>query len=63
MMRSDYPFDSFQPIYFVIENFAALLEKMETTSLKEIYEFMDGSTIIPAGETNPSDVNFPIYPA
>ena len=55
LMRTDWPFDTFQPTYFVIESFEALLEEMETTSLKQIYENVRDLPLIPIGESVPSD--------
>ncbi|WP_379551543.1 phenylalanine 4-monooxygenase [Qipengyuania sp. DGS5-3] len=60
MMRTDYPFDTFQPTYFVIESFAALLEEMETTSLRVVYGQMDSTRILAPGESDPSDVVFTV---
>ena len=55
LMRTEWPFDTFQPTYFVIESFEALLEEMETTSLKQVYEQVRDLPLIPIGETDPSD--------
>ena len=55
LMRTDWPFDSFQPTYFVIESFDSLLEEMETTSLKHVYDEVRDLPIIPIGESDPSD--------
>ena len=58
LMRTDWPFDEFQPTYFVIESFEALLEEMETTSLKHVYEEVRDLPLIPIGEAAPSDQPF-----
>lgn len=55
LMRTDWPFDSFQPTYFVIESFEALLEEMETTSLKHVYDEVRDLPLIPIGETASTD--------
>lgn len=55
LMRTDWPFDTFQPTYFVIESFAALLEEMETTSLKQVYDKVADLPLIPIGESMPGD--------
>ena len=55
LMRTDWPFDTFQPTYFVIQSFEALLEEMETTSLRHVYEEVCGLPLIPIGEADPSD--------
>ena len=55
LMRTEWPFDTFQPTYFVIESFEALLEEMETTSLKQVYEEVRDLPLIAIGETDPSD--------
>lgn len=55
LMRTDWPFDEFQPTYFVIESFDALLEEMETTSLKHVYEEVAGLPLIPIGESVAGD--------
>ena len=57
MMRTDYYFDRFQPTYFVIDSFAALLEEMETTSLSSIYEKVRGQDLLKPGEAHESDVS------
>lgn len=51
LMRTDWPFDEFQPTYFVIESFDALLEEMETTSLKSVYAKVAQLPLIPIGES------------
>lgn len=55
LMRTDWPFDEFQPTYFVIESFDALLEEMETTSLKQVYDTVRALPLIAIGEPAPSD--------
>lgn len=55
LMRTEWPFDTFQPTYFVIESFEALLEEMETTSLKQVYAEIGNLPLIPIGESTPSD--------
>ena len=55
LMRTEWPFDTFQPTYFVIDSFEALLEEMETTSLKDVYDQVRDLPLIPIGETSPSD--------
>jgi len=55
LMRTQWPFDQFQPTYFVIESFDALLEEMETTSLKDVYGQVADAPLIPIGEADPSD--------
>ena len=55
LMRTEWPFDTFQPTYFVIDSFEALLEEMETTSLKHVYEEVRDLPLIPVGATDPSD--------
>ncbi|MEO9468478.1 phenylalanine 4-monooxygenase [Parasphingorhabdus sp.] len=55
LMRTEWPFDTFQPTYFVIESFDALLEEMETTSLKHVYDKVRDLPLIPIGDTDPSD--------
>lgn len=55
VMLTDYFFDEFQPQYFVIESFDALLEEMETTSLKAVYEELAGRELLKPGEPHPSD--------
>jgi phenylalanine-4-hydroxylase len=55
LMRTDWPFDIFQPTYFVIDSFAALLEEMETTSLKQVYDDVRDLPLIPIGEAAPGD--------
>ena len=55
LMRTQWPFDTFQPTYFVIESFEALLEEMETTSLKHVYDQVADLPLIPIGEADPSD--------
>ncbi len=56
MMRTDYLFDKFQPTYFVIDSFAALLEVMETTSLSQVYEELDGHPVLAPGQEYEGDV-------
>jgi phenylalanine-4-hydroxylase len=60
MMRTDYLFDKFQPTYFVIESFAALLETMETTSLSQVYRELDGYDVLAPGEQHENDVTIEI---
>ncbi len=55
LMRTEWPFDTFQPTYFVIESFEALLEEMETTSLREVYEQVRDLPLIPIGKTDHAD--------
>lgn len=55
LMRTEWPFDTFQPTYFVIESFEALLEKMETTSLSQVYQEVRDLPLIAIGETDPGD--------
>ncbi|MEP1421358.1 MAG: phenylalanine 4-monooxygenase [Erythrobacter sp.] len=55
LMRTQWPFDEFQPTYFVIESFDALLEEMETTSLKHVYASVSDLPLIPIGESVPGD--------
>ena len=55
LMRTEWPFDKFQPTYFVIESFEALLEEMETTSLKSVYDEVRDLPLIPIGEVAPGD--------
>ena len=55
LMRTEWPFDTFQPTYFVIESFEALLEEMETTSLKQVYDEVRDLPLIPIGQTDQSD--------
>ncbi len=55
LMRTEWPFDSFQPTYFVIESFESLLEEMETTSLKHVYDEVRDLPLIPIGEASPTD--------
>jgi len=55
LMRTDWPFDTFQPTYFVIECFDALLEEMETTSLKQVYGEVADLPLIPIGESVAGD--------
>jgi len=55
LMRTEWPFDEFQPTYFVIESFHALLEDMETTSLKQVYAEVADLPLIPVGESVPTD--------
>lgn len=55
LMRTDWPFDEFQPTYFVIESFDALLEEMETTSLKQVYAEVADLPLIPIGESVSTD--------
>lgn len=58
LMRTDWPFDRFQPTYFVIHSFDALLEEMETTSLKSVYEKVADLPLIPIGEAVTGDRPF-----
>lgn len=60
LMRTDWPFDTFQPTYFVIESFPALLEEMETTSLKHVYEEVRDLPLIGIGEAAQSDIPYAI---
>jgi phenylalanine-4-hydroxylase len=55
LMRTDWPFDTFQPTYFVIQSFEALLEEMETTSLRHVYEEVRDLPLIPIGDADASD--------
>ncbi len=55
LMRSEWPFDTFQPTYFVIDSFDALLEEMETSSLKEIYREIEDLPLIGIGKSDPGD--------
>lgn len=55
LMRTEWPFDEFQPTYFVIESFDALLEEMETTSLKQVYAKVSDLPLIPIGESVAGD--------
>lgn len=55
LMRTEWPFDTFQPTYFVIESFEALLEEMETTSLKDVYDKVRDLPLIPIGEADAGD--------
>ena len=63
LMRTQWPFDRFQPTYFVIESFDALLEEMETTSLKHVYDEVRDLPLIPIGEGVPSDQPYAIEAA
>lgn len=56
MMRTEYFFDQFQPTYFVIESFAALLEEMETTSLTPVYNKLRDLPSLAPGDPDESDV-------
>ncbi len=60
MMRTDYLFDQFQPTYFVIESFAALLEDMETTRLGDLYDRLQDLAPFAPGEADPDDVEFEV---
>lgn len=60
LMRTDWPFDTFQPTYFVIDSFEALLEEMETTSLKHVYNEVKDLPLIPIGEASPTDQPYAI---
>jgi len=60
LMRTEWPFDTFQPTYFVIESFEALLEEMETTSLRHVYDEVRDLPLIPVGVSDPSDRIFEI---
>ncbi len=60
MMRTQYLFDKFQPTYFVIESFAALLEEMETTSLSKVYETLRDQPSLAPGESHSDDRIVPI---
>ncbi len=62
LMRTQWPFDEFQPTYFVIESFEALLEEMETTSLKHVYDQVRDLPLIPIGEAAPSDQPYDMAP-
>ncbi|MAY20864.1 MAG: phenylalanine 4-monooxygenase [Erythrobacteraceae bacterium] len=55
LMRTEWPFDTFQPTYFVIESFEALLEEMETTSLRDVYDKVRDLPLIPIGEAVATD--------
>lgn len=55
LMRTEWPFDTFQPTYFVIESFGALLEEMETTSLRDVYDKVRDLPLIPIGEAVATD--------
>lgn len=55
LMRTEWLFDQFQPTYFVIESFEALLEEMETTSLRHVYDEVRDLPLLAPGETDPSD--------
>lgn len=55
VMRTEWPFDTLQPTYFVIDSFEALLEEMETTSLKQVYTEVRDLPLIPIGSGEPAD--------
>lgn len=55
LMRTQWLFDTFQPTYFVIDSFDALLEEMETTSLRQVYDNVRDLPLIPIGAADPSD--------
>lgn len=55
LMRTQWHFDRFQPTYFVIDSFAALLEEMETTSLSHVYETVRGLPLLAPGEAAADD--------
>ena len=63
LMRTDWPFDEFQPTYFVIESFEALLEEMETTSLTHVYDEVRDLPLIPIGEAAPGDRPYVMSPS
>lgn len=55
LMRTEWYFDRYQPTYFVIESFDALLEEMETTSLKQVYAEVRDLPLLAPGEQHPDD--------
>ncbi len=55
LMRTEWPFDTFQPTYFVIESFEALLEEMETTNLRHVYDEVCDLSLLAPGKSDPSD--------
>ncbi len=55
LMRTEWLFDEFQPTYFVIDSFDALLEEMETTSLRQVYDQVRDLPLLAPGESDPSD--------
>ncbi|MEP0190386.1 MAG: phenylalanine 4-monooxygenase [Erythrobacter sp.] len=63
IMRTQWPFDTFQPTYFVIEGFEALLEEMETTSLRNVYNEVADLPLFPIGESAPDDRPYAIASA
>lgn len=56
VMRTDYPFDEFQPTYFVIDSFAHLLEAAETTDFEPIYRQLQNQPLLPPGAAYAGDV-------
>ena len=55
IMRTDYNFDSFQQVYFVIESFDHLMRVMEETDLAAVYREIAGLPTLAAGEAAPED--------
>lgn len=58
IMRTDYNFDSFQQVYFVIESFEHLMQVMEETDLAAVYREIANLPAIAADEAHPSDNPF-----
>ena len=55
VMRTEWYFDKFQPTYFVIDSFEALLEEMETTNLRDVYAAIRDLPLLAPGEAHPDD--------
>ena len=58
-MRTEYPIDSFQKNYFVIDSFADLVKLTAETDFTDIYRELATVPTIPAGAKMPTDVLFP----
>lgn len=65
VMRTDYPFDTFQPTYFVIESFESLLRIAQDTNFKPIYDQFRDQRLLAPGERCKRDrlVQLPPTPA
>lgn len=55
IMRTDYHFDRFQEVYFVIDSFADLLHQTETTPFAEIYRRITSLPTLAPGDETPAD--------
>jgi phenylalanine-4-hydroxylase len=63
IMRTDYHFDRFQEVYFLVSSMDELLGKTENTHFADVYRELDGLSVLAPGDQLPSDQDYAITTA